>query len=196
MLNPCPNPTTLPPLPSASFFFLIARPEIFHPPLPLLQRGPGARVTNARPGLALFCPFSFFHCFSQCPASSAVHVRFPRARGPLYTTRWGRSLGLGESLGSVWDTRAAARRGWRLNSQGGRNREGGGKWDWWEERVSSHKIQTHPTAGKSTTDYSTFQTRVLLLLLFSIHSISCMVRDRKESATASGMMKTNCDCCM
>ena len=65
-----------------------------------LQSGPGARVTNARPGLALFCPFSFFHCFSQCPASSAVHVRFPRARGPLYTTRWGRSFG---HWAKVWE---------------------------------------------------------------------------------------------
>ena len=89
LLNPCPNPTTLPPLPSASPFLIIhcCKPKnissLLPCPAPLLQSGPGARVTNARPGLALFCRFSFFHCFSQCPVSSAVHVRFPRARGPL-----------------------------------------------------------------------------------------------------------------
>ena len=97
LLNPCPNPTTLPPLPSASPFLIIHCckpkniPSLLPCPAPLLQSGPGARVTNARPGLALFCRFSFFHCFSQCPVSSAVHVRFPRARGPL-PTRWGGAL--------------------------------------------------------------------------------------------------------
>ena len=140
----------------------------------LLQSGPGARVTNARPGLAaLFCPFSFFHCFTRSPVSSAVHVRFPRAMGPL--------PGGGGALGKVWEVCGTQGQehagGWRLNSRGGRNREGGGKWeDWWEERASSHKIQTNPTSGKSTTDHSTFQTRVLLLQPFSILSISCMVK--------------------
>ena len=80
--QPCPNPTTLPPLPSASPFLIIRHwpANISLPTPPPLQSGPGARVTNARPGLAaLFCPFSFFHCFTRSPVSSAVHVRFPRA---------------------------------------------------------------------------------------------------------------------
>ena len=66
------------------------------PPHPL-QSGPGARVTNARRGPPLFCRFSFFHCFTECPVSSAVHVRFPRAtggRGSLGQWHWGESLGI------------------------------------------------------------------------------------------------------
>ena len=167
LLNPVLTPLLFHPfLPHPPSSSSTAGPQIFHcPPLPLQSR-PGARVTNARPGLAaLFCPFSFFHCFTRSPVSSAVHVRFPRAMGPL--------PGGGGALGKVWEVCGTQGQehagGWRLNSRGGRNREGGGKWeDWWEERASSHKIQTNPTSGKSTTDHSTFQTRVLLLQPFSI----------------------------
>ena len=98
--QPCPNPTTLPPLPSASPFLIIhcwpANISLPAPPPAEVQSRPGARVTNARPGLAaLFCPFSFFHCFTRSPVSSAVHVRFPRAMGPL--------PGGGGALGKVWE---------------------------------------------------------------------------------------------
>ena len=88
--QPCPNPTTLPPLPSASPFLIIHWPaNISFPPLPL-QSGPGARVTNARPGLAaLFCPFSFFHCFSlSCVLCGPRPI--PTCHGS--TTRWGEEL--------------------------------------------------------------------------------------------------------
>ena len=75
-----------------------------------------------------------WHCFAAsrfsivlanvlCPLRSTSDSHVPG----VHCYQVGRSFGLGESLGSVWDTRAAARRGWRLNSQGGRNREGGGK---------------------------------------------------------------------
>ena len=106
--QPCPNPTTLPPLPSASPFLIIHwPPNISFPPLPL-QSGPGARVTNARPGLAaLFCPFSFFHCFSlSCVLCGPAPI--PTCQGSRLAGV-GRNFGTGESLGSVCGTQGHLR---------------------------------------------------------------------------------------
>ena len=87
LLHPCPNPTTLPPLPSASppsSSSTAARPEIFHYSRPAPWKVDQVQEWQMPVLGWLYCfAASRFSIVLACPVSSAVHVRFPRAGGSL-----------------------------------------------------------------------------------------------------------------
>ena len=114
--QPCPNPTTLPPLPSASPFLIIHcwPANISFPPLPSAEwtRCKSDKCSSRVGRIVL--PLLVFPLFYPESCVLCGPRRIPTCHGS--TTRWGRSFG--ESLGSVWDTRAGACRGMEIEQSG------------------------------------------------------------------------------